>query len=219
MADARVRRRQACHLVHELRARERGLVIPHAAHDVGEHLGIQARARRAVHRLAHALHATLGVGERAFLLRIAATRQDDIGVLRRLRHEQLLAHEEVQRLQRADDMARVRVGAHRVLAEQEQAADAPVDHGGEALGGFQARRLVQLDTPCRLELRAHLGVGHLLIARKVRRARAHVACALHVVLAAQRVDAAAGTAVFAGHHGDVGERHHAFGARRVLGDA
>ena len=51
------------------------------------------------------------------------------------------------------------------------------------------------------------------------RERAHVAGALDVVLAAQRVHADAGPADIAGRHGEVGDRHHRGRALAVLGDA
>ena len=50
------------------------------------------------------------------------------------------------------------------------------------------------------------------------RLAAHVRRALHVVLAAQRVDAAAGLADVAGEQREVDQAHHAFGAL-VLGHA
>ena len=51
------------------------------------------------------------------------------------------------------------------------------------------------------------------------RERAHVARALDVVLAAQRVHADALAAEIAGRHGEVGDRHDRRGALAVLGDA
>ena len=76
-----------------------------------------------------------------------------------------------------------------------------------------------MGSPCFFKFLNDAGGCDFLVAREIARRCPHVAGALNVVLAAKRIDAAAGTAVFAGHHGDVGERHHAFGARRVLGDA
>ena len=51
------------------------------------------------------------------------------------------------------------------------------------------------------------------------RERAHVARALHVVLAAQRIHADAGPADVARRHGEVGDRHDRRRALAVLGDA
>ena len=62
-------------------------------------------------------------------------------------------------------------------------------------------------------------VGDVPIAGKLVRERAHVAGALHVVLAAQRVHADAGPADVAGRHGEIGDRHDGGRALAVLGDA
>ena len=62
-------------------------------------------------------------------------------------------------------------------------------------------------------------VGDVAIARQLVREAAHVAGALDVVLAAQRVHADAGAADIAGRHGEVGDRHHRRRALAVLGDA
>ena len=68
-------------------------------------------------------------------------------------------------------------------------------------------------------MRAHRVVGDVAIAGELVRERAHVAGALHVVLAAQRVHADAAAADIAGRHGEVGDRHHRGRALAVLGDA
>ena len=51
------------------------------------------------------------------------------------------------------------------------------------------------------------------------RERAHVARALHVVLAAQRIYADAWPADIAGRHREIGDRHHGGRTLAVLGDA
>ena len=61
--------------------------------------------------------------------------------------------------------------------------------------------------------------GDVAIARQFVRERAHVAGALHVVLAAQRIHADARTADIAGRHRQVGDRDHGGRALAVLGDA
>ena len=111
---------------------------------------------------------------------------------------------------------RVGVGAHGVLAEDEEAAQAPFDHGRETLGGLEAGRAAELCAPGCLELRDDLGVCHLLVAGEVGGHGTHVAGALHVVLAADGVHAAALASQLAAGHGDVGERHDAFGAAGVF---
>ena len=66
---------------------------------------------------------------------------------------------------------------------------------------------------------ADLVAGDMPIARKLVRERAHVAGALHVVLAAQRIHADAFAADIAGRHREIGDRHHRGRALAVLGDA
>ena len=61
--------------------------------------------------------------------------------------------------------------------------------------------------------------GDVAVARQLVREGAHVAGALDVVLAAQRVHADAGAADIAGRHGEVGDRHDGGRALAVLGDA
>ena len=62
-------------------------------------------------------------------------------------------------------------------------------------------------------------VGDMAVAGELVRERAHVAGALHVVLAAQRVHADAVAADVAGGHGEVGHAHDHGRALAVLGDA
>ncbi len=62
-------------------------------------------------------------------------------------------------------------------------------------------------------------VGDVTIAGQLVRERAHVAGALDIVLAAERVHADAWPADIAGRHGEVGDRHHRGRALAVLGDA
>ena len=66
---------------------------------------------------------------------------------------------------------------------------------------------------------AHFGIGDVAVARELMRERAHVAGALHVVLAAQRVHADAFAADVAGRHGEVGHGHDHRRALAMLGDA
>ena len=95
----------------------------------------------------------------------------------------------------------------------------PVSDAGDHLGDGQADFVRQRRAPGRLELFLHLGVGDRLIGRVDIGQAAHVARALHVVLAAQRVDAAAGHAHVAQQHLQVRQVHHVAHAHDVLGDA
>jgi hypothetical protein len=115
---------------------------------------------------------------------------------------------------------RVRVGLRDVLALHVQALEAAVERGVEHVGDAQARLGCRAHAPGALEQRAHRAVvGDVAVAGQLVRERAHVAGALHVVLAAQRVHADAFAADVAGGHRQVGDAHHHRRALAVLGDA
>ncbi len=78
---------------------------------------------------------------------------------------------------------------------------------------------LQMHAPFFLEQRARRVVRDMAVARQLVRERAHIARALHVVLAAQRIHADAAPADIAGRHGEIGHRHHRRGALAVLGHA
>ena len=90
-----------------------------------------------------------------------------------------------------------------------------VEHVGDA----EARHRVQRYLPVFGEDLAHIVFVDAPIIRKFVRKGTHIAGALHVVLAAQRVDAHAGAADVAGGHGQVRHRHHHRRALAVLGNA
>ena len=73
--------------------------------------------------------------------------------------------------------------------------------------------------PAVLELLHDRGIRDLLVPGERIRLRAHVAGALHVVLATDGVDAATTTAELAVDHCYVRQTHDAFSARGMLGDA
>ena len=117
------------------------------------------------------------------------------------------------------DVMRVGIGLGDVLALDEDAAERAVGGGVEHVRNAQARLAVELHAPFLLEDGAHLGIRDVAVARQLMRERAHVARALHVVLAAQRVHADAFAADVARRHRDVGHRHDHRRALAVLGDA
>ncbi len=146
-------------------------------------------------------------------------RQEDMGVVRRLVQEEVVDDDAFHRGKAGRDMLGVGVGLEDVLALDVEALEGAVDGGVEHVGDAQARLVVELDAPELLEDVARRVVGDVAIARQFVRERAHVAGALHIVLAAQRVHADAGTADIAGRHGEVGDRHDGGRALAVLGDA
>ena len=72
-------------------------------------------------------------------------------------------------------------------------------------GDAQTRLLVEVHAPQRLEHGAGRIAGDVAVAGQLVRERAHVAGALHVVLAAQRVYADAGPPDIAGGHRKIGD--------------
>ena len=140
-------------------------------------------------------------------------------VLRRLVEEDVLHHQAFERGERRGHVLRVRVGLRHVLALHVQRLEAAVERRLEHVGDAQARLRLEVDAPGLAEQLARHGVGDVAIAGQLVRERTHVAGALHVVLAAQRVDADAFAAEVAGGHREVGDADHHGAALAVLGDA
>ena len=122
--------------------------------------------------------------------------------------------------ERRGDVLGVGVGLRDVLALDVEALEAAVERGVEHVGDAQARLGLAAATPqAASKMRARGVVGDVAVAGKLVRERAHVAGALHVVLAAQRVHADAFAADVAGGHRQVGDAHDHGRALAVLGDA
>ena len=142
-----------------------------------------------------------------------------MGVARRLVEEEILHDDAFHRPQARSDVRRVGVRLGDVLALHveplERAVDRLVDHVGDA----QARLVAERHAPHALERLAGGVVRHMAVAGELVRERAHVARALDVVLAAQRIYADAFAADVSGRHGEIGDRHHRRRALAVLGDA
>jgi hypothetical protein len=113
----------------------------------------------------------------------------------------------------------VGIGLRRVLALAVEAHEGAVERGIEHVGDAQARLGLDAHAPVALEQLARRRVRNMAVARQFVREAAHVAGALHVVLAAQRIDADALAADVAGGHGEVGDGDHRRRALRMLGDA
>ena len=142
-----------------------------------------------------------------------------MGVVGGLVEEEVVHDDAFHRLETGRDVVRVGVGLQDVLALDVDALERAVDGGVEHVGDAQARLRIERHAPQALVDVARRIVGHVPIARQLVRERAHVAGALHVVLAAQRVHADARPADIAGQHGEVGDRHDRGRALAVLGDA
>ncbi len=138
---------------------------------------------------------------------------------RRLVQEDVVDHHAFHGAEAGGDMLRVRVGLRDVLALDVDALEIAVDRLVDHVRDSQARLVGEAETPERLETLAHRVVGDVAVAGELVRERAHVARALHVVLAAQRIDAGADLADIAGRHRKVRHAHDHGRALAVLGDA
>ena len=150
---------------------------------------------------------------------LAAAGKHHVGHPGRLGHEDVLHHQEVQAPEELLVLVLVGVGLHRVLPDDVHAPDLAVGHGVHHLGLVLADLLRQRSAPYLLEERVRLGVVPAPAADLLVRQGAHVAAALHVVLAAQRVEARSVLADVAGQEPKRDEREHPVGAVVVLGDA
>ena len=165
------------------------------------------------------LDAAVGVRVRAVLLEVGGGGQDHVGELGRLGQEDVLHDQEVERGERLADLVDVRIRQERVLAHHVHPADAALQRRADDLGHGQPLLGVELGTPGLLEALALVVEGHALVVGIEHRDQPDVRRALDVVLAAQRVQAAAGAADVARDRAHRDQAAGVVGAGRVLGDA
>ena len=142
-----------------------------------------------------------------------------MGVFRRLVQEQVLDDDAFHRGEARRDVLGVRIGLGDVFALHIESLEAAADRVVEHVGNAQALLGIELDTPELLEHVARRVVRNMAVTGELVRERAHVAGALDIVLAAQRVHADALAPDIARRHGDVGHAHDHGRALAVLGDA
>jgi hypothetical protein len=116
-------------------------------------------------------------------------------------------------------MGGIRIGLEDVLALHEERLEAAVGSGVEHIGDAQARFWIDRHAPGLPEELARRRVGNMAVAGKLVREAPHVAGALDIVLAPERVHAHALATDIAGRHRKVGDRHHGRRALAVLGYA
>ena len=182
-------------------------------------LPVLARLAGRLEHLAADLHAPVGVRVGALLLHVGGGGEDHVGELGGLGQEDVLHHEELERAERLADLVHVRVRQERVLAHHVHPAHAAVERAGDDLGDREPALGVELGTaPGVRELLARVVARHELVVGIEHRDQAGVGGALHVVLAAQRVQPGALPADVARDraHGDQAAR--VVGAGRVLRD-
>ncbi len=153
-----------------------------------------------MHGLSDFLDPAFGVRIRAVLFRKGRGRKDHVRIFRGVRGEDVLDHEEIELGKSRFYMGAVGVRNNRVLAHDIQGADLPFVNGIHHFGEREPRCGGQGPGPCPLKFFQRGGVGHFLVAGKHIGKRAYVAGALHVVLAAERVQAGHGLADVRGKH-------------------
>ncbi len=142
-----------------------------------------------------------------------------MGILRGLVDEEILNDHQLQRLQCGNHVMGVRVGLGNVLTLDEQRFEVTADGGVKHIGDPQTRLRLQHCAPEGFELLTHDGVGDVAVAGELVREGPHIAGALNVVLAAQRIDPYAVAADVPGDHREVRHRDHHGRALAVFGDA
>ena len=175
-------------------------------------------ARRRQRRAPH-LHLAVGVGDGAVLLGPAGRRQDDVRELRGLGHEQVLHDQVFEPGERRAGVVQVRVRHRGILAQDVHAADRA---GMNRVHGFhdrQARPGIQRRVPQLLEGGAVLRVAYRVVIGEHHRDQSRVRGALHVVLAAQGVQAGSRAADLARGERQRDQAARVVGAVHVLGDA
>ena len=162
---------------------------------------ILARIAGHIERAAAKLYHAISIGDGAGFFRPGGRRQHHIGKVGGFGQENILHHQHLELGQTAACMVGVRIGHRRVFTHHVHALDLAVvsgihdfNHGETGLG-------IELGVPEFLETRMCLGIIDALVIREHHRDQAGIGCALHIVLAAQRMQAGAGLADLAGHQG------------------
>ena len=170
------------------------------------------------------LHHPVGIADRAVFLWPGGGRQHHIGEPGGLGHEDVLHHQMLEAGQGMTRMVQVGVAHGRVLAHDVHASDLvriavigqhlvqDLDHG-------IARLIVQRRVPESLEPGMRRRVGDALIVGEHHRNQAGVAGALHIVLAAKRMQPRAGLADLAGDRGQRNQAAGIVGAVHMLAHA
>ena len=148
-----------------------------------------------------------------------AGRQDDIGEFGRLGQEQVLDDEEVEALEQADGALLVGLGLDRVLADAVHGGQVAALHRIEHPRQVPAAVRWHRHAPRSVELRPQFVVLDVLEPRQPVGQGAHVAATLDVVLATQRVHAAAVAPDVPGQQDERDEGEDVVDRVVVLGDA
>jgi hypothetical protein len=198
------------------------LVVPVAAHALGDVLDepeVLPRLARQRQGLAAHLHLPVRVGDRAVLLRPGRGRQDHVGIGRGLGEEDVLHHEMLEVRERP--RAWLRSGSD--IAGFSPMMYMPLISSAWTASMISTTVLPRLGssfTPQAASYFARIsGVLHRLVVGEEHRDEAGVGGALHVVLAAQRMQARAGAADLAADQRERDQAARIVGAVGVLRDA
>ncbi len=213
------RRGERADLVPDLLGRARRPVPAHPPGELDHDRQVVARLARWSERPPDALDPPLRVGDSPLGLGPGGgRRQDDIGQLAGPGQEDVLDDQELEVREEPDRPVLVGLGLDRVLADAVDRGQAAVLHRVEHPGQVEAPPGRHRDAPGPVELRPDLVVLDMLEAGQSIGQGAHVAAALHVVLAAQWADPAAVAADVAGEQGERDQGEDVVHAVVVLGD-
>jgi len=185
------------------------LGVAHLSGDIGHDLPVKSGLARRVDGLSPHLDPALGAGLGPVLLCVTAAREHDVSEFRGLVQEDVLDDQELEVLECLLDMVEVRVRDHRVLAHDVHALEFAglvsehVHHGRHLIPVLALGDPVR-ESPGVGKLLVGSRVDDLLVCREHYRQCTHVAGALDIVLATERVDPASRPAEVAGQHLDVG---------------
>jgi hypothetical protein len=163
--------------------------------------------------------APLGVGEGSIFFKEGAARQEHVRVIRGLVEEEILHDHAFHGGEAPRHMRRVGIGLKNILALDVNAAESALDGGVEHVRDAQPRLFVERDAPSLLEDRTHGVVRDVPVAGEFMREGAHVARALDVVLAPQRIDAHPAPPKVSRREGEIGDRQHRGRTLAMFGDA
>jgi len=139
-AHAREVRRQRRDLVHDVGRRRVVHRVAQGRRHGGEDLEVGLRAAGRRDRGRDELQTPLGVRERPLLLQEGGGGEDHVGELRGLGLEDVLADEELERLERLDDVVRVGVRLRDVLAEDVHRLESPATAASKSAGSCSPSR-------------------------------------------------------------------------------
>ena len=204
-------------LPHRVRGRLEAHVVAQLARDRRDDVEVGPRRPGRLDSRLDELDPALGVRERAGLLEERRGGQDHVRVLRRLVLEDVLADEEVERLERRLDVLRVRVGLGDVLAEDVHRLEVARHGRVEHLRDLHPALALHRHAPALLEAPRDLLVGDRPVGGERVRQGAHVGRALDVVLPPERQQRRPAPPDLAGHQREVADQPDDLGAVQVLG--